>query len=359
MDDVFIKFTLSDILGNDSKFLRIYCEKFVDLTYNRAFLVFIIIMQIISLNPNNPTTLPPNVLTIGNFDGVHLGHQAMLNTLKQIANHHQLATAVMVFEPQPREFFNPNNPPARLTNFHEKAELLAGFGIDFLIKANFDDAFCGLNAQNFADILKQMNASHLVLGDDFRFGHDRMGDKVFLMNAGFQVENLPSICLEGTRISSTKIREALAHGQLAYAKSLLGRDYAITGQVVHGDKIGRTLNFPTANVALNRLKPAVQGVFGADIIAHKEGQPIDLCALGGGIKGKTPNSLFGAVNAGIRPSVNGKEYRLEVHLPQFQADLYDLTLTVIFTKYLHAEIHYKNLDELRQGIQNDIHQLLS
>lgn len=316
-------------------------------------------MQIISLNPKNPATLPPNILTIGNFDGVHLGHQVMLNTLKQTANHHHLDTAVMVFEPQPREFFHPDNPPARLTNFHEKAELLAKFGVDFLIKVEFDDAFCRLNAQNFTDILKKINTAHLVLGDDFRFGHDRMGDKGFLVGAGFGVDNLPSICLNDIRVSSTKVREALANGQLEYAKSLLGRDYAITGQVIHGDKIGRTLNFPTANVALNRLKPAVQGIFGADIIAHKDGQLIDLYALGGGIKGKAPNSLFGAVNAGTRPSVHGKEYRLEVHLPQFRGNLYDLTLTVIFTKYLHAEVHYSNLNDLKQGIQNDINQLLS
>ncbi|MDO4897440.1 MAG: riboflavin biosynthesis protein RibF [Moraxella sp.] len=315
-------------------------------------------MQIIHLNPNAPTILPPHALTIGNFDGVHLGHQAMLDSLKKDAHKQHLASAVMVFEPQPQEFFNPTNPPARLTNFTEKSELLAKFGVDLLIKAEFNDIFQGLSAHAFADVLKKMNTKHLVLGDDFRFGHDRIGDKHLLIQAGFSVDNLSSICINQVRISSTIVRKMLLTGDLQTAKTLLGQDYTITGKVVHGDKIGRTLNFPTANVALDRLKPALHGVFGADILAFKDGQMIDLYHLGGGTKGATNHSLLGAVNLGTRPSVQGKDYRLEVHLPNFKGELYDLTLKVIFKKYLHGEVHYANLNELKNGIQKDVKALL-
>ncbi len=315
-------------------------------------------MQIIHLTPHTPTALPPHALTIGNFDGVHLGHQAMLTTLKKDAAHRSLVTAVMVFEPQPREFFTPQNPPARLTSFAEKTSLLHGYGVDYVIKVEFNDSFRHLSAQAFAKLLTTLNAKHLVLGDDFRFGHDRMGDKTFLQSLGFSVDSLSTITQGSVRVSSTLVREALSQGDLVKTRAMLGRDYAMTGEVIHGDKIGRTLNFPTANVALNRLKPAVQGVFGANIIAHQNSQVIDLQALGGGIEGLSPNSLLGAVNVGTRPSVNGAEYRLEVHLPQFVSDLYGMTLEVTFIKYLHGEIHYANLTDLKNGIAKDVVELI-
>ena len=310
-------------------------------------------MQIVTLDPKNPPPLPKHALTIGNFDGVHLGHQAMLTTLQNCGHHHHLKTAVMVFEPQPREFFNPNNPPARLSSFDEKAELIQSFGVDFLIKAKFDDDFRTLSAQSFGDILQSMNAKRLVLGDDFAFGHDRIGNQAFLTKMGFMIESLPTVLMNGERISSTAVRQALTMSDLQSAKRLLGRDYAITGKVVHGDKIGRTLNFPTANVQLNRLKPAVSGVFGADVFIYKDGQMVRFDAHHG-VQGSRPDSLFGAVSVGTRPSVHGQEYRLEVHLPEFEGDLYDLTLTVIFTHHLHPEIHYPNIQALKAGIAKDI-----
>lgn len=316
-------------------------------------------MQIVHLNPHDPISLVPHALTIGNFDGVHLGHQAMLDALKEDARHQSLATAVMIFEPQPREFFTPDNPPARLTNFNEKLSLLRNHGIDIVIKAQFNDSFRHLSAHAFADILTTLGAKHLVLGDDFRFGHDRTGDKVFLQGLGFSVDGLPTIVHEGIRVSSTAVRQALAQGDLAKAKAMLGRDYAMMGQVIHGDKIGRTLHFPTANVALDRLKPAVEGVFGADVIAYQEGRVVDLFGLGGGIRGFTPDGLLGAVNVGKRPSVNGEDYRLEVHLPKFVGDLYGITLKVTFVKYLHGEIHYASLDELKAGIWQDVETLIN
>lgn len=313
--------------------------------------------QILFLDPHSPPALPPHILTIGNFDGVHLGHEAMLKTLKKDAALQALATAVMIFEPQPKEFFDPPNAPARLFTLQDKLAHL-GVLVDYVIVANFDQSFRELSAHDFCQMLGQLNTKGLVVGDDFRFGHDRQGDKTFLKKQGFAIHSLDSVLVDGVRVSSTAVRQALSEGDLDTAKRLLGRDYAITGQVVHGDKIGRTLNFPTANIALSHLKPAIKGIFGADIVAYKDGQVLDLYQLGGGIQGKVAHSLFGAVNVGTRPSVSGTDYRLEVHLPCFTGDLYGLTLQVIFKKYLHDERHYAGLDELKTGIKKDVDELV-
>lgn len=316
-------------------------------------------MQIIPLDIDALPALPPMALTIGNYDGVHLGHQALLSALIHDVAKMSLASAVMVFEPQPREFFNPQNPPPRLTSLPEKAEQIAKLGIDYLLVASFDEAFRSLSAQDFADLLKNLNVCHLVLGDDFRFGHDRAGDQSFLLQAGFRVDNLHSVLSKGERISSSLVRKALAAGDLQRAKALLGRDYEITGEVLHGDKIGRTLDFPTANVALKRLKPALHGVLAADVIAYRAGRRVDWQALGvGGVAGLGDGSLFGAVSIGLRPSVNGKDWRLEVHLPEFSGDLYGVTLQVIFRHFLHGERHYDSLTALKAGIDQDVRVLL-
>lgn len=314
-------------------------------------------MQIIHLDPKNPPALPPLALTIGNFDGVHLGHQAMLHTLQKDAIPKGLDTAVMIFEPQPQEFFNPTNPPARLTNLSEKSALMATFGVQFLLVANFNAEFRSLSAQAFGDLLCQLNVRHLLLGDDFHFGHDRRGDKDFLKARGFDINTLTTVQQDNVRISSTAIRNALGAGDLALASLLLGRQYSMTGRVVHGDKIGRTLNFPTANIALDRAKPALHGVFGADILIHQDKQLLEFKDTG--VCGTRPYSLFGAVNIGTRPSVSGAEYRLEVHLPKFVGDLYGLTLQVIFLTYLHGEKTYPNLNALKLGIKQDVQALLS
>lgn len=316
-------------------------------------------MKVIDLNIAHPANLPPLALTIGNYDGVHQGHQAMLGALIKDAQQKGLASAVMVFEPQPREFFCPDDPPPRLTSLLEKAQIMTGLGVDYLIVARFDDELRQLSADAFAELLRKLNTQHLVLGDDFRFGHDRTGDTDFLIRAGFSVDHLSTVLNDDVRISSTAVREALSEQNLALAKTLLGRDYAITGEVVHGDKIGRTLDFATANVSLNRLKPAVNGIYGADVFAYKEGKVIDLSALGGGVLGMQAGSLFGTVNVGTRPSVNGSDYRLEVHLPDFNADLYGMTLKVVFLTYLHGEKKYANLDELKAGIAKDVADLLA
>lgn len=315
--------------------------------------------------------LAPCVLTIGNFDGVHLGHQAMLKAVRSCAQSKQLQSAVMIFEPQPREFFDPKNAPARLTNLSEKQAILREMGIDSLIVASFDDKFRSLSAKAFADLLvEKLNVKALVLGDDFRFGHDRIGDSQFLRDYGLPVTNLTTITdksKENLRISSTRIRELLLSGDIESANALLGRDYSITGRVQGGDKIGRTLDFPTANIELERLKPALHGVFAVDVVSlDDDGKVIkngltDLAKDGQqGIEGLRANSLFGTANIGIRPSIDKPhEWRLEVFFPEFSGDLYGKKLNVRFLHFLHGERHYQDLAALKAGIQQDVQDLLA
>ena len=325
-----------------------------------------------------------SVLTIGNFDGVHLGHQAMLKQLQQSASEQQLQTMVMIFEPQPREYFaqlksDPSSAPARLTSQDEKLTLLAKFGIDTVVVAKFDEAFRSLSASEFADILvHHLNVKSLVLGDDFKFGHDRTGDSEFLRNYGLPVTNLHTITdthaagvedsssLEDKRISSTRIRELLAQGHLSTVSRLLDRDYTITGKVVGGDKIGRTLDFPTANIELNRVRPALHGVYGVDVVILDEvGKVVPDAFLSfandgkAGVSGLHPHSLFGTANIGIRPSVDKPhEWRLEVFFPEFSGNLYDKTLQVRFLHHLHDERKYESLEALKAGIQQDVIDLI-
>lgn len=332
---------------------------------------------------NDSVALAPCVLTIGNFDGVHLGHQAMLAQVRDIAHTQNLGAAVMIFEPQPREFFAPAKAPARLTNLAEKQALLAEYGVETLVVAGFDTDFRSLSAQAFADILaKRLNVKALVLGDDFRFGHDRTGDSQFLRDYGLDVTNLHTITDDNTdsdntddiadidsdaaRISSTRVRDLLLAGDIHAANKLLGRDYAITGLVVRGDQIGRTMDFPTANIDLQRLKPALHGIFAVDVVSlDNDGNVIadGLTTLASdskaGVAGLRPHSLFGTASIGIRPSVDkGNDWRLEVHFPKLKADLYGLTLQVRFLHFLHGERRYDGLDALKAGIHQDVTDLL-
>lgn len=318
------------------------------------------LMQVIHLeNPKNHAhvmalaqDVAPTAMTIGNFDGVHLGHAQMIGTLKSIANNHHLLSAVMIFEPQPKEFFNPNNPPARISSLAEKLARFDALGVDVVIVASFDDAFRQLSAHDFADILRLFRAQHLILGDDFRFGQGRSGDEKFLQAEGFVVHNMHTITHNNTRISSTAIRALLACGNLAAANDLLGYEYAIEGQVVAGNQLGRTLGFPTANIALNRLKPALTGIYGAAVTSTD----LPLSSMGG--LALADGAVFGCVNIGVRPSVDlGDEWRCEVYLPEFQGNLYDKTLKLTFLHYLHPEKKYDGLSALTIGISQDVEAL--
>ena len=322
-------------------------------------------MKLLRLNALSAhSELPHTAITIGNFDGVHLGHQAMIKQLKQIASEKNLKTLVMIFEPQPLEFFKAYDAPPRISSLREKVEYLAELGVDYIVVAKFDNHFRSLSAENFAQILKEnLNAHSLILGDDFHFGKNRQGNSDFLKQYGFHVTNLPTILLDGERVSSTRIRQTLQAGDLALAAKLLGRPYSITGRVQYGDQIGRTINFPTINVRLNRHKPCLNGIYGVNVVCETTSlkakvqmeNPNKL-----GIAGYDPSALFGAGHVGTRPAIKQAhpEWRLEVHFPEVSANLYGLLMRVTFLNYLHGEKDYPSLEALKAGIDDDVEKLL-
>lgn len=322
-------------------------------------------MQLLRLNALAPDfQLEKTAVTIGNFDGVHLGHQAMIAQLKQLAAAQQLKTLVMIFEPQPLEFFKGYEAPPRISSLREKVEYLTELGIDYIAVAKFDNYFRSLSAEAFADILKyKLNAHSLVLGDDFHFGKNRQGNSEFLQQYGFQVTNLNTILADGERVSSTRIRQTLQAGNLALAAKLLGRPYSITGRVQYGDQIGRTIDFPTINVRLNRHKPCLNGIYGVEVLCETESLQAKVQAENPnqpGIAGYDPTALFGAGHVGTRPAIkqDHPEWRLEVHFPEVSANLYGLLMRVTFLNYLHGEKDYPSLEALKAGIDDDVEKLL-
>ena len=322
-------------------------------------------MKLLRLNALAPDfQLPLTAVTIGNFDGVHLGHQAMIQQLKQVAAQQQLKSLVMIFEPQPLEFFQGYEAPPRISSLREKVEYLTELGVDYIAVAKFDNTFRSLSAEAFASILKdQLNAQSLILGDDFHFGKNRQGNSEFLKNYGFDVHNLQTIALEGERVSSTRIRQTLAEGNLALAAQLLGRPYSITGRVQYGDQIGRTLDFPTINVRLNRHKPCLNGIYGVDVICETtslQDKVVQENPEQKGVLGYQETALFGAGHVGTRPAIKQAhpEWRLEVHFPNVSANLYGLLMRVTFLNYLHGEKNYPSLEALKAGIDDDVEKLL-
>lgn len=308
--------------------------------------------------------LPPTAITIGNFDGVHLGHQAMLQTLRQRAKVDGLKTLVMLFEPQPLEFFKGSAAPPRITSLREKIELLREQDIDYVLIARFDHNLRALTARQFADLLKlQINGKALVLGDDFRFGCDRAGDSDFLRGYGFPIDNLPTVSVNGDRVSSTRIRNCLMQGDFQAAAQLLGRPYSITGRVQYGDQIGRTIDFPTINVALKRLTPCLHGIYAVDVqtlygkpLPQRVREQATDTTSKTGIAGYLPESLLGAAHVGTRPAIaqDNPEWRLEVYFPDLSANLYGLLVKVTFLHFLHGEKNYPSLDALQAGIWQDV-----
>lgn len=322
-------------------------------------------MKLLRLNALAPDfQLPLTAVTIGNFDGVHLGHQAMIQQLKQVAAQQQLKSLVMIFEPQPLEFFQGYEAPPRISSLREKVEYLTELGVDYIAVAKFDNTFRSLSAEAFASILKdQLNAQSLILGDDFHFGKNRQGNSEFLKNYGFDVHNLQTIALEGERVSSTRIRQTLAEGNLVLAAQLLGRPYSITGRVQYGDQIGRTLDFPTINVRLNRHKPCLNGIYGVDVICETtslQNKVVQENPEQKGVLGYQATALFGAGHVGTRPAIKQEhpEWRLEVHFPNVSANLYGLLMRVTFLNYLHGEKNYPSLEALKAGIDADVEKLL-
>lgn len=322
-------------------------------------------MQLLRLNALAPNfQLPKTAVTIGNFDGVHLGHQAMVSQLKNIAQQHHLKTLVMIFEPQPLEFFKGYEAPPRITSLREKVEYLTELGVDYIAIAKFDNQFRSLSAESFADLLKnKLNAQDLILGDDFHFGKDRQGNSEFLKQYGFNVTNLHTVEFNGDRVSSTRIRQVLQAGNLSLAAKLLGRPYSMIGRVQYGDQIGRTLNFPTINVRVGRHRPCLSGIYAVDVICESTSLTEKVKTENHnktGVLGYQEHALFGAGHVGTRPAIKQEhpEWRLEVHFPNVSANLYGLLMRVTFLDFLHGELYYPSLEALQAGIDDDVVKLL-
>ncbi|MGE8480955.1 MAG: bifunctional riboflavin kinase/FAD synthetase, partial [Pseudomonas shirazensis] len=282
------------------------------------------------------------VATIGNFDGVHRGHQAILARLRDRARELGLPTCVVIFEPQPREYFAPETAPARLARLRDKVQLLAAEGIDLVLCLAFNQRLSQLSADEFVKtiVVDGLGVRHLEVGDDFRFGCDRAGDFDFLVEAGkrygFTVEAANTVVQDGLRVSSTKVRTALANADFALAVHLLGRPYTITGRVLHGQKLARQLGTPTANIQLKRRRIPLSGVY----LTSAE------------IDGKR---WPGVANIGVRPTVAGDgRPHLEIHLLDFAGDLYGRRLTVEFHQKLREEQRFASLEALKSAIDADI-----
>lgn len=283
------------------------------------------------------------VATIGNFDGVHLGHRAVIETLAEAGNHLGLPTCVVLFEPQPREYFGPDDAPARLMRLREKLDRLAELPVDQVLLLRFTRRLADMAPEAFIDdiLIGKLGVKHLVVGDDFRFGQRRRGDfamlKAFGERHGYSVVDTPSVLVDGERVSSTLIREALALGDLERAARLLGRPYLVCGRIVHGHKRGRTIGFPTANVLMRRKNTPVQGVFAVTMAGLGE-QP-----------------LPGIANVGFRPTVSGERtVVLETHLFDFSGDIYGRQVEVSFHHKIRDEQKFAGLPELRAQIERDV-----
>jgi riboflavin kinase / FMN adenylyltransferase len=285
----------------------------------------------------------PIAVTIGNFDGVHLGHQAMLARLNEIAREHGLPPCAMTFEPHPREFFAPDQAPARLTSLREKLELLAAQGIEMTYVCRFDYPFAQTSAEDFVErvLVRGLGVRHVLIGDDFRFGARRAGDFALLKQhasrLGYTVESMSSVTLDGERVSSTAVREALAAGQLAHAARLLGRPYSISGRVVRGDGLGRKLGFPTANVQMKHNRPPLAGIFAVEVT------------------GIGDTTLRGVASLGVRPTVKqAAQPVLEVYLLDFSGNVYGRHVRVDFLHKFRDEEKFADLAALTRRIASDV-----
>ena len=284
------------------------------------------------------------VATIGNFDGVHLGHQAVLGQLAEKAAELCLPTVLITFEPQPMEYFVPDKVPARLTRFREKILALQRYSVNRVCCLSFNNKLANLSAQAFIEqvLVEKLGVKYLVVGDDFRFGLNRAGTFETLVEAGkkygFQVVSMHTFEIDAERVSSTRIRTALQKGDMSAAEKLLGRRYRMSGRVAHGEKLGRELGFPTANIHLHRHASPVQGIFVVEVFGLDE------------------EPLQGVASVGTRPTINETKALLEVFLLDFSQDIYGRHIQVSFLKKLRDEEKFDSLDELKVQIQRDVEQ---
>lgn len=285
------------------------------------------------------------VLTIGNFDGVHRGHQTLLAKLTAKSRATGLPSAVLTFEPHPREYFTHENRPIRLTSLREKIQRIADQGVDRLYIGRFNTRFAALTAEQFIEdiLIRGLCARQLMIGDDFRFGKGRQGDFAMLQaagsQAGFTVEAMHTLVHEGERVSSSAVREALADGDMPHAARLLGRPYSISGRVMHGDKIGRSIGFPTANIQLKHRSPPLMGIYTVSV------------------EGLADRPWPGVASVGVRPTINDAgRPTLEVHLFDWNTECYGAHLKVNFLAKQRDEERYDTLEALTAQIARDADQ---
>lgn len=289
------------------------------------------------------------VATIGNFDGVHLGHQAVLGQLAEKAAELNLPTTLITFEPQPMEYFVPDKVPARLTRLREKLNALQRYSVDRVCCLSFNAKLAKLSAENFIQevLVSKLGVKYLVVGDDFRFGENRSGTFDMLVAAGekngFKVVSMHTFEIDAERVSSTRIRAALEKGEMSSAEKLLGRRYRMSGRVAHGEKLGRELGFPTANIHLHRHASPIQGIFVVEVFGLDEFNQY-----------KQP--LQGVASLGTRPTVNKTKALLEVFLFDFDQDIYGKHIQVSFLKKLRDEEKFDSLEALVEKINNDVKQ---
>ena len=291
-------------------------------------------------NLNQP--LPGCVATIGNFDGLHLGHQHVINQLKAVAEIKNLPSVVIVFEPQPVEYFAPEKAPRRLARFRDKINHLSEMGIDIMVCLQFNKELAQLTAAQFVEkiLIDRLNLKHLVIGDDFRFGKERCGDFKFLQHSGqklgFEVENSHTLLIDDQRVSSTRIRQCLANNDMLQARQLLGHPYTLSGRVAHGKKLGRELGFPTINLKMGKRPIAVNGIFAVLV------------------KGIDNRTLRGVASIGTRPTVNGVGTILEVYILNFSEQVYGYCVDVEILHKIRNEEKFDSLDTLVDKINQDI-----
>lgn len=276
----------------------------------------------------------PLALAIGNFDGLHLGHQALLAKLVGVANQQQLKPAVMTFEPHPREFFSPQNAPTRLSSMREKLEYFDEAGVKDVFVLRFNHAFSAITSQDFMHkvLRKSLNANTILVGGDFCFGAKRQGTVQDLIGNGFDLIDFPQVEANGERVSSTLVRLALAAGDLKQAYHFLSRPYSISGKVVHGAKRGKQLGYPTANVHMRHERPALTGVYAVKLDGRN-----------------------GVANLGVRPTIAGiPKLMLEVYVIDFNGNLYDQHVHVQFFHKIRDEMKFEGLDALKAQIALDV-----
>lgn len=275
----------------------------------------------------------PCALTIGNYDGIHLGHQDLINELLNKSKNTKLESAIMIFEPHPREFFTPKDAPSRITSLREKIEYFQSKKIDRIYVIKFDKKFSNMSGDNFISILKkQISARAILVGEDFRFGSNREFGINDLLKSNVETTIVKETKKNNKRVSSTQIREALSSGDLILAKALLGRDYCISGKVIYGDQRGRQIGFPTANIHMFHNRPPIKGVFAVKL-----------------------DDKFGVANLGTRPTINGiSKLQLEVHILNFSKDLYGQHVHITFLKKIRDEVKFKSIEALKVQIKKDI-----